>query len=163
MSLPELPFWFLRHGETDYNARGLSQGAIDIPLNDNGRAQAKAAGSLLAGKGIVSIVCSPMLRTRETAIIVAAELDVAADLQFEPALYLGEAAELLPPLQRCPDSAQTVLMVGHNPGLSVLAQQFMGGKQRIEMRPAGLCRIDFEHLAWRQLRPEAAVSFAVLR
>ncbi len=64
------PFWFLRHGETDYNARGLSQGAIDVPLNENGRAQAKLAAPKLAGQGIVSIICSPMLRTRETAAIV---------------------------------------------------------------------------------------------
>ncbi len=70
MKLPQAPFWFLRHGETAYNARGLSQGAIDVALNENGRAQARAAGPLLAGQGIVSIVCSPMLRTRETAAIV---------------------------------------------------------------------------------------------
>ncbi len=84
MSLPEIPFWFLRHGETDYNARGLSQGAIDIPLNDNGRTQARAAAAMLAGKGIVAIVCSPMLRTRETAAIVNEVLNLP--ISFEPAI-----------------------------------------------------------------------------
>ncbi|MGI4954935.1 MAG: histidine phosphatase family protein, partial [Janthinobacterium lividum] len=34
-------FWFLRHGETDWNARNLSQGNVDIPLNEVGIAQAK--------------------------------------------------------------------------------------------------------------------------
>ncbi len=84
MKIPETPFWFLRHGETDYNARGLSQGAIDIPLNDHGRAQAKAAALTLAGRGIVSIVCSPMLRTRETAAIVNEELGLP--IRYEPAI-----------------------------------------------------------------------------
>jgi probable phosphoglycerate mutase len=84
VKLPETPFWFLRHGETDYNARGLSQGAIDIPLNEQGRAQAKAAASTLVGKGIVSIVCSPMLRTRETAAIVNAELGLP--IRYDPAI-----------------------------------------------------------------------------
>lgn len=70
MPLPEIPFWFLRHGETDYNAAGLSQGALDISLNATGRAQAAAAGSLLAGQGITSIISSPMQRTRETTDII---------------------------------------------------------------------------------------------
>lgn len=70
MSLPTVPFWFLRHGETDYNAAGLSQGAVDIELNATGRAQAERAGPLLAGRGITAIVSSPMLRTRETTQIV---------------------------------------------------------------------------------------------
>jgi probable phosphoglycerate mutase len=70
VALPATPFWFLRHGETDYNAKGLSQGAIDVALNANGRAQAAAAAPLLAGRGIVEIVASPMLRTRETMAVV---------------------------------------------------------------------------------------------
>jgi probable phosphoglycerate mutase len=82
--LPRTPFWFLRHGQTEYNARGLSQGAIDIPLNDTGRAQAAEAAALLADRGIGSIICSPMLRTRETAAIVNETL--ALPITYEPAI-----------------------------------------------------------------------------
>ncbi len=42
---PEL--YFVRHGETDWNAEGRYQGAKDIPLNDRGRGQAKLNGELL--------------------------------------------------------------------------------------------------------------------
>lgn len=70
MSLPQIPFWFLRHGETDYNAAGLSQGALDISLNATGRAQAELAGPLLAGQGITAIISSPMQRTVETTEII---------------------------------------------------------------------------------------------
>jgi broad specificity phosphatase PhoE len=82
--LPKTPFWFLRHGQTDYNANGLSQGAIDIPLNETGRAQARAAAPLLADRGIVSIICSPMLRTRETAAIVNEKLRLP--IAYDPAI-----------------------------------------------------------------------------
>jgi probable phosphoglycerate mutase len=82
--LPQVPFWFLRHGQTDYNAQGLSQGALDIPLNEIGRQQARQAGLLLRHRGIVSIVCSPMLRTRETAAVVNDILNLP--IAFEPGL-----------------------------------------------------------------------------
>ena len=68
------PFWFLRHGETDWNAQGLSQGNVDIPLNPNGLAQARAAAELLRGRGIASIVASPLSRALVTAEIAAAAL-----------------------------------------------------------------------------------------
>ncbi len=99
MSLPKTPFWFLRHGETDYNARGLSQGAIDIPLNDTGRAQAKAAALVLAGKGIVGIICSPMLRTRETAAIVNENLGlpITYDPQIREVIFGGMEGQPLSP------------------------------------------------------------------
>lgn len=84
MSLPRTPFWFLRHGQTDYNAQGLSQGGIDIPLNETGRAQARAAAPLLLGRGLVGIVASPMQRARETAEIVNDTLGLP--LMFEPDL-----------------------------------------------------------------------------
>jgi 2,3-bisphosphoglycerate-dependent phosphoglycerate mutase len=72
--LARVPFWFLRHGETDWNAQNLSQGNIDIPLNPNGLAQAREAAGLLVGREIASIVASPLSRARITAEIAGAEL-----------------------------------------------------------------------------------------
>jgi broad specificity phosphatase PhoE len=84
MPLPGTPFWFLRHGETDYNAKGLSQGALDISLNEAGRAQAELAGPTLKNRGILAIISSPMLRTRETTAIVNASLNLP--ITYEPDL-----------------------------------------------------------------------------
>src|SRR5579872_1974440 len=64
-------FWFLRHGETDWNAQNLSQGSIDVPLNANGLAQAHAAAKRLVGRGIAALVGSPLQRARVTGEIVA--------------------------------------------------------------------------------------------
>lgn len=84
-TLPAIAFWYLRHGETDWNAQGLSQGNVDIPLNPTGLAQARAAGNLLRGRGIRNIASSPLSRARVTAEIVAEALDlpvaVDADLR----------------------------------------------------------------------------------
>jgi 2,3-bisphosphoglycerate-dependent phosphoglycerate mutase len=77
--LPER-FFFLRHGVTDLNARGVTQGRIDEPLNDDGRAQACAAAERLIDAGVALIAASPMLRTHETATIVAERLGVSVCL-----------------------------------------------------------------------------------
>lgn len=76
-------FWFLRHGETDWNARMLSQGQVDIPLNSVGLAQAGRAAEALVGKGIRSIHASTLTRARVTAEIVAARLDLPVTLDPE--------------------------------------------------------------------------------
>jgi probable phosphoglycerate mutase len=81
--LQKIPFWFLRHGETDWNAQGLTQGRTDVPLNANGRAQAEASADKLVGRGIVSIVASPLGRARETAGVVAAALGLAISTEAD--------------------------------------------------------------------------------
>ena len=70
-SLNRIPFWFLRHGETDWNAEGRSQGRTDIPLNAVGVAQARRAALALVDRDIRSIVASPLGRALKTAEAVA--------------------------------------------------------------------------------------------
>jgi broad specificity phosphatase PhoE len=74
------PFWFIRHGETDWNAQNLSQGAVDVPLNATGEAQAAAAARLLVGRGIEAIYASPLSRARRTAEIIGAALGLPVEI-----------------------------------------------------------------------------------
>ena len=158
-----LTLLLLRHAEADAAQSGLAD--IDRPLSVRGRTEALDAADCIASAElrVDAVLASPALRARETAIIVAAELDITDDLRFDAALYLGTPDELLPAVRRCTADSHTVLVVGHNPGLSALAQQFMGGSQRVELRPAGLCRVQFEHTSWQQVRPELAVACTILR
>lgn len=71
----------LRHGVTDWNSDGRFQGHADVPLNPTGRAQAAAAGELLAREHVTRVYSSDLARAAETARIVAGKcgLDVATD------------------------------------------------------------------------------------
>ncbi|WP_374948076.1 histidine phosphatase family protein [Agreia sp.] len=64
----------VRHGETDWNFTKRIQGSTDIPLNDTGRAQARAAAERLADEEWHAVVTSPLGRARETARILARRL-----------------------------------------------------------------------------------------
>jgi probable phosphoglycerate mutase len=61
---------FLRHGETDWNVEGRLQGQQDIPLNDNGRRQARRNGEVIVNAipavAGFDFVASPLGRARET-------------------------------------------------------------------------------------------------
>ena len=69
--IPRRPFYFLRHGLTDWNRDGRYQGLSDIPLNERGVQQAEAASRVLAGTRVDRIVTSPLIRALKTAAIVA--------------------------------------------------------------------------------------------
>ncbi|SFV12080.1 probable phosphoglycerate mutase [Methylobacterium sp. 174MFSha1.1] len=65
------PLYFVRHGETDWNAEGRLQGQRDTPLNAKGHAQAAEAGERLRALlgdaiGTLPFIASPMERTRHT-------------------------------------------------------------------------------------------------
>jgi broad specificity phosphatase PhoE len=66
----------VRHGETDGNAEGRSQGRRDVPLNERGRAQAASVGNLVASMSPVAVYSSTASRARETATAIAVRLDL---------------------------------------------------------------------------------------
>jgi broad specificity phosphatase PhoE len=70
--------YFLRHGETDWNAVRRIQGHLDAPLNDKGRGQAarngRALAALVADPSAFDYVSSPLVRASETMEIVRREL-----------------------------------------------------------------------------------------
>jgi broad specificity phosphatase PhoE len=60
-----------RHGQTAYNAEGRFQGQGAVPLDQTGRAQAQALAEQAVPYEFAALWCSPLLRARETADIVA--------------------------------------------------------------------------------------------
>ena len=67
-------FYFLRHGETESNARELVAGSLDTDLTALGRKQALEAAALLAKEPITAVYSSPLRRARDTALPVAERL-----------------------------------------------------------------------------------------
>jgi len=84
MLAPGVTLYFIRHGETDWNAVQRYQGQTDIPLNDKGRAQAARNGRTLISRlgpaaATLDYVASPLSRASETMAIVRREMGLAPD------------------------------------------------------------------------------------
>jgi len=93
--LPTRPFYFLRHGETQFNLERKFQGSIDIPLNDTGVAQARAAARVLADHDLTRIVASPANRVLKTASftseVTGVPMHIDADLmEFNVGSFEGQ-------------------------------------------------------------------------
>ena len=64
-----------RHGETEWNKDRRFQGQLDVPLSDRGREQARELAALVAGEAVAVVYSSPLIRARETADIVAEQIE----------------------------------------------------------------------------------------
>jgi probable phosphoglycerate mutase len=85
--MPAPTIYYIRHGETDWNAAGRFQGTQDIALNATGREQARAAGAILRDllardahePTALHYVASPLARARVTMDLLRAEIGLPTD------------------------------------------------------------------------------------
>ena len=109
--MPQPVIYYIRHGETEWNALGRFQGSQDIPLNDVGRRQAAAAGSILqdvisreAAGAALPFVASPLGRARQTMELLRQALalpphDYAVDDRLREIAYGKWEGSTLPQMQ----------------------------------------------------------------
>jgi phosphohistidine phosphatase len=154
----------LRHAQAEpAHAGGVDH---DRPLTPRGRAEALEAGRCIAAAELrcQALFVSPAVRTRETADIVAATLQLDRPPHFEPSFYLGDADALLAPLAALSGRIATLLLIAHNPGISELAQRFWRTAPPLELRTAGLCLVSFvAGTTWAELQPKRVQGIRLLR
>lgn len=141
--------YLLRHGRAEDPGPGMSDS--DRRLTPEGVREMEAVAAALARMDLRPdlILTSPMPRARETAEIVARTLGLEHALRVEPrvlSLGLGELQQIA---AENPRTAR-LLVVGHEPTLSLVAGRLCGGSA-IRLRKAGLIRLDVE-----RFEPEGA-------
>lgn len=93
------------------------------PLNKRGRESARLIGDALpkAIGPLDLVLCSSALRTRETAELALSRFDPQPRILYEDGLYLATEDALVQRLRQLDEAADTVMLIGHNPGLHELA------------------------------------------
>lgn len=145
-----------RHAKSAWDDPSL--GDHDRPLNDRGRRSALALGDWMASRGYEpeEVLCSSARRTQETWEMVAgAPLEVRPLLRIEPGLYHASPEKMLTILRTA--SHPTVMMLGHNPGISEFAALLPA---RVPLDPdfrryptAATLVVDFQIDRWSEVEP----------
>lgn len=123
------------------------------PLTPQGMARFRAAvrGLVRVGVDIQRVLSSPLVRARQTADILSAELPGNPPVTETDALEPGAAFErVLRVLDGCADSS-SIALVGHEPGIGELAAQLMHSTLPLEFKKGAVCRIDLD--GWPPAEP----------
>jgi len=160
----------LRHAKSAWDNADLPD--IDRPLSPRGQKAAPAMGERLKKAGYKPdvVLCSTATRTRETLDLMAGSLPKKAKIQYLKELYMAVPREMLNAVAKVPDSAQTVMLVGHNPGIGSLAGWLAGegdsellAKIRRKFPTAAAAVITFDVARWSDITGEGGKLVAFLR
>lgn len=155
-----LALYLLRHGEsTPVNS---VSGDIGRNLTSTGREKLLQLAKLLKKKKINfdHLVVSPAKRTMETKSVLESEL---GDLAFEidESLYEGIPRALIDAICRQPKEFKSILLVGHNPGISAVASYF-SGDNFISLSPGMMAIIYFNLEDWKMLSANSGTLMEIL-
>ena len=144
--------FIVRHAKAERAEPGGED--FDRPLAPRGEHDAVAVGRRLAGGGIHpgAIVASPAQRTLATAKLIARELDFPwKEIRTAKSAYLASGDALLNLVHRLDEGAESALLVGHNPGVSELAQSLVRDFEQ-DLTTAAVVAVDLPADTWAGVR-----------
>jgi phosphohistidine phosphatase len=118
------------------------------PLTAEGlsKMEKAARGLTRLDVGFDLILSSPLVRTRQTADVLAAELGGHPPIVNTDALAPGgEYADLIAALEKHARKPR-IALVGHEPGIGELAARLIGSRHPIELKKGAVCRIDLDEI-----------------
>jgi phosphohistidine phosphatase len=152
--------YLLRHAKSSWKGRGLPD--HDRPLAARGLRAAKAIAGHLLEQGVEPelVLCSTARRARETFERIERVLGTPA-VRFEPELYGASADALAGRLRDVDEAVGSVLLIGHNPAIQLLALDLARSTRELreveaKFPTAGLATLVFPGSSWRALEPGTA-------
>jgi len=161
--------YLLRHAKSSWADSDLAD--RDRPLAPRGWRAARAMAAHLEEREILPdlVLCSPARRTRETLDGIS-ESVAGARVEIDEGLYGADAREILHRIQRLPPTSDSVLIIGHNPGLEEVAELLLtpGGHdasldQMQEKYPTGALATFVAPGAWSEVEEGTCVLRAFIR
>lgn len=157
----------LRHAKS---ARPEGVTDHERPLAPRGSRDAPAAGRALAEADCLPglALCSTAVRARRTWELAAAQWGTPPPVRHDPRLYHAGVPELLDVVRDTPAEVETLLLIGHNPGLEDLVLTLAGDglddtldRVRAKFPTSAIAVLSWRGAAWRDLAPGAALLTSV--
>jgi phosphohistidine phosphatase len=139
--------YLIRHGVAEERGEAWPDDA-KRPLSEEGMTRLRKSIRGLACLDVILdiILTSPLVRTKQTAEIVAAGLDPRPPIVVVESLAPGGAqAVILADLEKHARKAR-VGIVGHEPGIGEFAARLIGSRHAVEFKKGAICRIDVDEL-----------------
>lgn len=151
--------YVIRHAKSDWSNPALDD--FDRPLNKRGKKNASFIGRILRKKNIHPnlIISSPAYRARETARKIAKKIHFQNEIMYNENIYESSLKTILEIVNFIEDEHDEVFIVGHNPGLNMLAFYLIEFNKNLPT--CGILEIEFDCESWREVNKRNAklVSF----
>lgn len=148
--------YLIRHAKSSWADSSLRD--KDRPLNNRGLRDAPFMAKMLKGRGVQAdaIISSPANRAFTTATYFAKELGIEKkDIIKEEDIYEAYTEEIHSIIHRLPNTFETVLLFGHNPTFTSVANQFT--QNYIANVPTcGIIQIESSVDSWAEFTPDKA-------
>lgn len=153
--------YLLRHAKSSWDDPHLSD--FERPLNERGKKAAPLMGRVIKERElkIDKILCSPAKRTKETLASLNEAADLKSSIDFVDGIYEASVGQLRKILRGQKNKFESILMIGHNPGMESLQEDLTGQWERFPT--ACLASINLGIEDWHDLDPGCGSLEFILR
>ncbi len=144
--------FLVRHAKSSWKDPELED--FDRPLNKRGKRDAPVMGQKLQQRKtqIDLIISSPAKRAKNTAEFIAGKISYyPREILWLESVYTASSQTLFNLVHKIEDTFQNVMLVGHNPGLTSLAER-LTGREIDNIPTCGIVAVDFEVDSWKHIK-----------
>ena len=141
--------YIIRHAKSSW--KDISLNDFDRPLTQRGRNDALLMANKLIELNISPdlIISSPSKRTKCTVDIITTQMGYTNEIIYEDKIYESNMITLKNVIKNINNSKNVVFLVGHNPGLNMLAEDLFGFLKNIAT--TGIIAIEFDCESWSEI------------
>jgi len=141
-----LTLYLLRHAKSSWADESMRD--FDRPLANRGREACAVIGEFIEEKEIEFdlVLVSTAVRTRETIALVKDRAKFQAEVRYDERIYEATVSQLLDVISQVDSDRESVLLVGHNPGIEELLALLTGEQQRVTT--ANFAKIKIKATKW---------------